>query len=159
MFGLKTAPKAWQQDFAETMHDMGPKRLRSVPEVCYFPTTLFYDMSFVGDILTIGPQDSADCFYEELSKTLLIKHLGELRTSGRDIAFAGRLLHRDHDGVHLLAPKAYVEMVNLLGFERGKPDNTPGTSPPTRKDNDTSAISPEDDRCFIVVCSESFCGW
>lgn len=72
-------------------------------------------MSHVDDVLTFGPQDSADCFFEERSKKLLMKHLGELQTNRREIASLGRLLRRRHEGVHLLAPKACAGDDQLIG--------------------------------------------
>lgn len=85
MYGFKAGPKAWQQHFA-TMNEIGSKRLRTEPHVYYFPTQHLYIMSYVDDILTVGPQDSADWFCEELSRKLHIKQVGELQTNKREIA-------------------------------------------------------------------------
>lgn len=45
MYGLKAAPEAWRLDFAETMANTGAKRLRSQPNVYYFPKKNLYAMT------------------------------------------------------------------------------------------------------------------
>lgn len=87
----------------------------------YFPGKDLYIMPSVDDILTIGLQDSSDSFYAELPQLLLAKHFGELRTSGKEIALLGRVRQRDEAGIHLQAPKSYVqETVNILGLSNGR---------------------------------------
>lgn len=74
--------------FADAMYaELGAKRLWSEPKVYYFPGTDLYLMSCVNDILAVGLQDSTDWFDGELSQLLLIKQLGELQPSGKDIPF------------------------------------------------------------------------
>lgn len=106
-------------------------------------------MSYVDDILTVGLQDSSDRFFAELSQLLLIKHFGELRTSGKDIPFLGRVLQRGGAGIHLLAPKSYTqEMVNILGRSNGRSVGTTGTSSPTKRDDGTSHVDSEGHRIY-----------
>lgn len=44
MYALKTAPQAWGVHFAETIADMGATRLRSEPDISYFPGKDLYAM-------------------------------------------------------------------------------------------------------------------
>lgn len=150
MYGLETAPRAWQQHFAETVQDMGPTRLRSEPNVYY--------------ALCTSPRSSYTSYRRHprrrpsgLRRLVLRTTITEvvhqaLRRAPGEWArhrILGRLLCRDHDGVHLLSPNVYVQdVIHILGLEKGEPANTTGTSSPTRKDNGTSAICPEDHRVY-----------
>lgn len=67
-----------------------------------------YDMSYADDILTVGPQGSADWFYNVVAQRLLIKHLGALCSDLKSMPFLGRVLQREGKGIHLQAPKAYI---------------------------------------------------
>lgn len=78
-----------------------------------------YIISYVDDIITVGPQDAAKWLHEELSKKLFVKHLGELQTNRRNIAFFGRLLRRDHDGAHLFAPESCAGHDQVFGPRSG----------------------------------------
>lgn len=98
MNGLKTAPNTWQVHFAETVADMGAKRLRSEPNFYYFPDRDLYAMSYVDDMLPVGLQDSSDWFFAELSQLPLMKHVCEIQASVKDIipwssTTAGRFGH------------------------------------------------------------------
>lgn len=97
-------------------------------------------------VLTVALQDSSDWFYAELSQLLFAKHLGELRTSGKDIPFLSRILQRDESGIHLQAPKSHIKEGELLGLGNGKPVSTTGTSSPTRKEDGTSHVGVESHR-------------
>lgn len=117
-------PKAWQPHFAETTIIMGSNMLGANKMCHWFPDKELSAVPYVDEILTVGLQDSAVWFYSELSKLLLIKHLRELLTGGKDIVFLARLLRRDAGGIHLQAPRSYTtEMIDLLGFKSGKSVN------------------------------------
>lgn len=134
---------------------MGAKRLRSEPQVYYFPDRELYAMSYVNDILTVGLQDSADWFFSDISQLLLIKHIGELLPGGKEIAFLGRLQRRDDTGIHLQAPRSYMsEMIQLLGPTGGKSVNATGTSPSTRREDCTSIASAANYRTYRRVVGE-----
>lgn len=95
-------------------------------------------MSYVDDIPTAGLQDSFKRFYAELSQVLLLKHLGELRTFGKDIPLLGRVL-TGRFGYPPADTKAYTqEIVELLGLGNGPSACTTSTSSPTRKEDGTS---------------------
>lgn len=81
MYNLKTAPKAWHFHFADTMLELGAKRLRSETNMYYFLGKDVYVMCYIDDILAVGLQDSTAWFFGEQSRLLLVKHLGELRHS------------------------------------------------------------------------------
>lgn len=86
-------------------------------------------MCSVDDILAVGLRAPSGWFYGELYQLLLIKHLGELRSAGKDIPFLGRVLQGDESGGHLQAPKPDVhEMVDLLGLRACKAVGTTGTT-------------------------------
>lgn len=80
----KTAPKALQVHFADTMSELGAKRPRVEPNVYYFPGKDFHVMSYVDSILVVGLRV---WFCVKLSQLLLIETFG---VSG----FPGRPQHR-----------------------------------------------------------------
>lgn len=59
------------------MATLGAKPLCGEPKVYFFLERNLHT-SYADDILTVGPQDSTDWFYGEVSQLLPIKHLGEL---------------------------------------------------------------------------------
>lgn len=65
---------------------------RSEPAFFHFSEKNLDVVSYVDDILTAGPQDSADWFYNDAAQRLLIKHLGEVHSDGKSIPFLGRVL-------------------------------------------------------------------
>lgn len=60
--------------------------------------------------------------------------MGELRNDGKNIHFLGRVPQRYEKGMHLRAPKAYInDMIGTLGMQTRKHVGTTGSSTPTRK--------------------------
>ena len=91
-------------------------------------------MCYADDILAIGPKGSTDWFYSEVKMKLLVRQTSELTTKGSEVPFLGRLLKRDGKGIHMMAPKSYVnEMMEVLGLENAKKVGTTRTATSTNK--------------------------
>ena len=56
LYGLKSAPKQWQEHFAEVLRVLGGIRLKSDSNVYYFPGTGNYLMAYVDDLVLMGPE-------------------------------------------------------------------------------------------------------
>jgi hypothetical protein len=96
LYGLKTAPKAWQDHFASVLTELGGRRLKSDPNVYHFPTTNDYVMVYVDDLIILG--DNPDPLFDSISKRVLLKDIGELK-EGQTVNFLGRRLR--HQGQSL----------------------------------------------------------
>ena len=57
MYGLRSAPKAWQDHFAKIMATLGFRRLKSEPNVYVNSDTGVMVLSYVDDLLYSGPKD------------------------------------------------------------------------------------------------------
>lgn len=70
MYGLKAAPKAWQlhQTHVGTRSQATMDRAESL--LLRVGKTL--SMSYIDDILAVGPHESTDCFYREVPQLRLV---------------------------------------------------------------------------------------
>lgn len=127
MYGLRQAPRRWQEHFATTMKDMGGLPLKSEPNVYYFKDRKLWVLCYVDDLIVIGPTKAVDDFYNELSGKLLVKVLGKL-TPGATQDFLGRKLRRTVSGVEIYPEKSYLQNIyELLGLTTAKAVTTTGT--------------------------------
>ena len=54
LYGLRTAPKHWQDHFADVLEKLGARRLKSEANVYFFKSTLHYVLVYVDDVMIIG---------------------------------------------------------------------------------------------------------
>ena len=74
--------------------------MKTEPNVFVFRDLPLFVMTYVDDIVAIGPEDKVSNFFGALEKHLLIK---DLAPGGPTIAFLGRLVNQDDKGIHLRA--------------------------------------------------------
>ena len=81
MYGLRGAPKAWQDHYAKIMNLLSGTRLKSEPNVYVFGdhSTLLYVMTYVDDILVIGREEQVTAFFSNGTKHRLVRPTGELQ--------------------------------------------------------------------------------
>ena len=58
MYGLKAAPRAWQDHYAKTMEQLGATRLVSAHNIYRFLEHNVFVMAYVDDLLFVGSDDS-----------------------------------------------------------------------------------------------------
>ena len=74
LYGLRTAPKQWQDHFALLLADLGAVRLKSDPNVYYFAESGNYLMVYVDDLVLMGP--NPETLFEKIEKKVLLKRMG-----------------------------------------------------------------------------------
>ena len=145
MYGLRSAPKAWQDHFAKVMATLGFRRLKSEPNVYVNPETGVIVLSYVDDLLYLGSTEASTKFYSDLSKHLLIRPTGDLNEDGKSVYFLGRNLRRTSEGISLAAPQEYYDdILQTLRIDKGNPTRTTGSADVKLPGDGVSLLSKED---------------
>ena len=136
LYGLKTAPKHWQDYFASVLCDLGGIRLKSEANVFYYPKTENYVMIYVDDIIVCGK--SPHELFQQIGEQVLLKETGRLR-EGETVKFLGRRLKRENGAIYLLPAENYIEeILEEHGLSKAKAATTPGS-----KDRKSSSLVSE----------------
>ena len=80
LYGLKTAPKKWQDYFAKVLSELGGKRLKSEPNVYYFPQSGNYVLVYVDDLIVLGPESQT--LFNKIQERVLLRSTGSLSDGG-----------------------------------------------------------------------------
>ena len=81
LYGLKTAPKQWQDHFANILTDLGGRRLKSEPNVYYFANSENYVLVYVDDVVVPGRDPQP--LFDKIKDKVLLKFTGELTEGGK----------------------------------------------------------------------------
>ena len=106
LYGLKTAPRCWQGHFATVMKNLGGIRMKSDPNLYYFPETDNYVLVYVDDLMIVGA--TPDELFEKIAQQLLLRPTGELK-EGSTQNFLGRKLRHTGQSIQLLTADGYIE--------------------------------------------------
>ena len=135
LYGLRTAPKDWQDHFADTMQELGGIRLKCENNVYLFPAHdgnnahNHYVMGYVDDLIITG--ENPQPLFDKIAGKLLLKPTGELK-AGTSIKFLGRQLHHKGDRIEIVSPENYLDTTfDDYQLRSAKGTMTPGT--PQRK--------------------------
>ena len=109
MYGLKGAPKAWQDHFAKVIVSLGFVRLRSDANVYVDFVTKIVILVYVDDLLLFGTLKSIMALYETLDKHFVIRITGTLDKDNDTVKFLGRILTRFSDSVSFSMPDGYFD--------------------------------------------------
>ena len=91
LYGLKTAPKQWQDYFADVLGELGGERLRSEPNVYYFAAEKNYVLVYVDDLVVLGTTPKP--LFDKIQAKVLLKYTGAL-VEGATMSFLGlSLIH------------------------------------------------------------------
>ena len=128
MYGLRQAPKLWQDHFAATMQKLKFKRCKSDGNLyCHESGSLFV-LAYVDDLLIIGDDKLKRQFLEELQKELIVKITGEL-VEGTEHTFLGRRLHHCGDSIDVCMSPSYVDkLLEMYNLSKCNPVATTGSS-------------------------------
>ena len=88
LYGLRTAPKHWQEHFAEVFEYIGGRRLKSEANVYYFEKTSNYVLVYVDDVMILGKTPQS--IFDLITKHLLLIFITKL-DRGVEVKFLGRL--------------------------------------------------------------------
>ena len=78
MYGLRMAPRSWQDHFAWVLQLVGFTRLKSDPNVYVHNTLMIILLAYVDDLLVFGIKEDIFTVIEKIQEHLLIKHTGSL---------------------------------------------------------------------------------
>ena len=79
MYGLRQAPKLWQEHFAEVMTSkLGFRRCKSDPNLYCHESGKFYVLAYVHDLLVVGTDEMRKDFISRLSEEVCSKRLVSL---------------------------------------------------------------------------------
>ena len=144
MYGLRTAPKCWQNHLCSTLENLGLFRLVSDPNV-YTNKRDIYVVAYVDDLLLIGITEAILDFAQRLSEKLLVKHCGDL-IDGNTIRFLGRELYRIDSCIYFRMP-GYVDAMALeLSITKGV--KTTGYTAVKHLEDGDEELCPEEHKQF-----------
>eukprot|EP00971_Amphidinium_carterae_P234646 4656304-Amphidinium_carterae.1 len=123
LYGLRQAPKAWQQHLTHVLSSMGIIQLKSVS--CMFKNQLsnMLIIFYVDDILVPGDQSEENAFINQLKKNFDLQHTSVL-VEGSWILFIGRKLY----GIIEISmmESFFKSLYAIYQLKRANQVNTPG---------------------------------
>ena len=125
LYGLRNAPRLWQDRFASVMERNNFQRMKSEPDLYVRKTKRLYVLAYVDDLMFFGCKPDVDDLISILRKELILKVTGEL-TEGSQVTFLGGNIRRTGDFIEFerLSRMLSVKELDLLN---AKPALTPGT--------------------------------
>ena len=144
MYGLRQAPKLWQEHFAEVMTaKLGFRRCKSDPNLYCHESGGLYVLAYVDDLLVVGTEQMRKEFMSKLSEEVLLKETGKL-VPGTEHTFLGRRLRHNGDSIDVCMSQTYVDTIlDLYGMKNAKPVATTGSVTIAKTVADTP-LSPEE---------------
>ena len=109
LYGLRDAPKAWQEHFAEVLQDMGGRRFKSDSNLYYFSEYKCFMLVYVDDVMIVGLR--ARDLFTKMQEKVLLRETGEL-TPGKSAKFLGRVLHHAGTTIFMRCTNGYIQ--NML---------------------------------------------
>ena len=146
MYGLRQAPKLWQEHFAEVMTTkLG--RCKSDPSLYCHESSRLYVLAYVDDLLVVGTDEMRKSFMSQLSEEVLLKETGQL-VPGSEHTFLGRRLRHNGDSIDVCMSQKYIDTIlDLYGMKDAKPVATTGTVTINKTVPDTP-LSPEEHKVY-----------
>ena len=127
LYGLKNAPKLWQQHLATTLESKGFQRMKSDPNLYFHAKHKVYILCYGDDLMLFGEQKAVADLVVDLQKELLLRVTGEL-CEGQEATFLGRHMRRTSTSVQMFMETSYVDgILELTGMATCKAAPTPGT--------------------------------
>ena len=127
LYGLKNAPKLWQQHLASTLESKGFQRMKSDPNLYFHAKRKIYLLCYVDDLMLFGERKAVADLVADLQKELLLRVTGEL-SEGQEATFLGRHMRRTSPSVQMFMETSYVDhILELAGMATCKAAPTPGT--------------------------------
>ena len=148
MYGLRQAPKLWQEHFAEVMTTkLGFRRCKSDPNLYCHESGRLYVLAYVDDLLVVGTDEMRKSFMSQLSEEVLLKETGQL-VPGSKHTFLGRRLRCNGDSIDVCMSQKYIDAtLELYGMKDAKPVATTGTVTINKTVPDTP-LSPEKHKVY-----------
>ena len=127
LYGLKNAPKLWQQHLAATLESQGFRRMKSDPNLYYSASRKVYILCcYVDDLMIFGGKKAVAEVVESLQKEFLLRVTGEL-SEGQEATFLGRRMRRTSTSVEMFMETSYIDRIlEQAGMKTCKAAPTPG---------------------------------
>ena len=87
LYGLRAAPKLWQQHLGATLAQLHLEQFKS--DRCVWVGNNFAALCYVNDLIVIGEQEASNKFIKQLSNIFDLKHVSILSTT-QTLIFLGR---------------------------------------------------------------------
>ena len=144
MYGLRQAPKLWQEHFAEVMTSkLGFRRCKSDPNLYCHESGKLYVLAYVDDLLVVGTDEMRKDFMSRLSEEVLLKETGQ-PVPGPEHTFLGRRLRHNGDSIDVCVSQTYIDSIlDLYGMKNAKQVATTGSVTIAKTVSDTP-LSPEE---------------
>eukprot|EP00439_Symbiodinium_sp_Y106_P028667 s6609_g3.t1 len=128
VYGLRQAPKLWQEHFAEVMTTkLGFRSTFSLGLEMTVLRPRLYVLAYVDDLLVVGTDEMRKSFMSQLSEEVLLKEIGQL-VPGSEHTFLGRRLRHNGDSIDVRMSQKYIDVIlELYGMKDAKPVATTGT--------------------------------
>ena len=128
MYGLRQAPKLWQEHFADVMiSKLGFRRCKSDPNLYRHESGKLYVLAYVDGLLVAGTDEMRKQFMSRLSEEVLLKETGQL-VPGTEHTFLGRRLRHNGDSIDVCMSQTYIDAIlDLYGMKNAKPVATTGS--------------------------------
>ena len=88
LYGLRNAPRLWQDHFASVVEKNNFRRMKSDPNLYVRRQKRLYILCYVDDLMFFGSQPDIQAAISDLSKDLILKVSGRL-TDGKELTFLG----------------------------------------------------------------------
>ena len=108
LYGLRTAPRAWQDHLAELLYTHNFKRMQSEANIYVNLALKVTILVYVDDLMVCGNKKAIAEIMTTLSKSLLLKRTGDLATDGVGTEFIGRTFTRQGDVVYIKNSDKYL---------------------------------------------------
>ena len=148
MYGLRQAPKLWQEHFAEVMTSkLGFRRCKSDPNLYCHQSGKLYVLAYVDDLLVVGTDEMRMDFVSRLSEEVLLKETGTM-CQGLSTPFFGRRLRDNGDSIDVCMSQTYIDSIlDLYGMKNAKQVATTGSVTIVKTVSDTP-LSPEENSVY-----------
>ena len=145
LYGLRTAPKAWQDHLAQLLQRHKFQRLQSEANVYSNMDLQIIILVYVDDLMVVGNLHNIQTLVTELVKELLLKQTGDLTEDDKEVNFLGRLFRRTGDTVTVRCTNRYItDILEEHGLDKCKPATTPGTSTLSRMEHYDEPLDSKD---------------
>jgi hypothetical protein len=146
MYGLRVAPKSWQEHRAEIQRKHNYKRGHSEASVFYYAsdTEPVYSLVHVDDIIVVGTRSGHTKLRKILGDNFLVEYTGSLNHEGSRLEFLGRTMTMIGDEIRMKSSKGYVDgLLQILGLTRANGTDTTGSSTTKVTLDMDDVVSPE----------------
>jgi len=142
LYGLRGAPKHWQDHLANVLENKGFQRLRTDAAVYYYDGAGVPDNSLllvihVDDVVATGSRKVREEFFTDIQKEFNMKHITHIDEVGDCVKVLGRMVRKTAGGFAVETAPGYVEdMIKELGLETAKVTATPGVDDKIKEDRE-----------------------